>query len=268
MSLYVRLGVPIVAGTVVAGTVAVATVAVGNALSQPAVGSVEEHPSGVSQASATSRADSDPEAVETSQRASNSAKLKRTSHVKTKKKVFFITVDDGTVKSKEALRYVRKRQLPVTVFLTNSAVAGQWGYFRKFASYGSVQNHTMTHASLTGAATPLRDEICKPQKIYEKRSGLAPTLLRPPYGNGGFSGDSTAAKQRIDNVARACGIQRIAMWNVVVGNGRVEYVRPPLRKGDIVLLHFGPNLAKELKKVRRMGKAQGLAPAPLTNFLP
>lgn len=214
-------------------------------------------------------AEAGPAAGSDGRRAFRQTKLNRTTSVKTKKKVFFVTIDDGNVKSRAALRFVEQQQMPVTVFLTNASVGHEWKYFRKIASYGgSVENHTMTHRSLPGlGSAALRDEICTPQKIYRKKFGVAPTLLRPPYGNGGYLGDSTAVKQRIDATAASCGIDRIVMWDVVVGSGKIEYVRAPLRRGDIVLLHFGPNLAEELKMVIKLGKRQGLHPASLTDFI-
>jgi peptidoglycan/xylan/chitin deacetylase (PgdA/CDA1 family) len=195
--------------------------------------------------------------------------VKTKASVRTKQKVFFVTIDDGNVKSQAALRYVKKTQMPVTAFLTESAVGGDWKYFRKLTSYGgSIENHTMTHRSLPSlGAAELRDEICTPQNIYRTKFGTAPTMLRPPYGNGGYPGDPAAVRARITSTAASCGIDRIAMWNVVVGSEKVEYVRPPLRRGDIVLLHFGPNLANDLEMVMKLGERQGLRPASLADFL-
>jgi len=134
--------------------------------------------------------------------------------------------------------------------------------------FPASSHRQFSHRSLPSlSASQLRKEVCKPQKIYRKKFGTAPTLLRPPYGNGGYPGDSSAVKRRIDATAASCGINNIVMWDVVVGSRKVEYVRAPLRRGDIVLLHFGPNLAEELKMVKKLGKRQGLQPASLTDFI-
>ncbi len=195
-------------------------------------------------------------------------KLPRNFQVKTKDPVFFITVDDGNTKNAAALEFVTQRRIPATVFLTNSSVAGQWDYFRKFTSFGgSVENHTMTHRSLTTGSTPLAYEICRTQQIYANKFGHAPSLLRPPYGNGGYANTSKAKRKAIDTTASKCGIRHVVMWNAVAENGRFQFIRGSLKRGDIVLFHFTPSLAGELKKVMKMAKKKGLHPAPLTNYL-
>ena len=200
--------------------------------------------------------------------ASPTRKLARTFLVKTKDPVFFITVDDGNTKNAAALRFVKKNRIPATVFLTNAAVAGQWDYFREFASYGgSVENHTMTHKSLLSGSTPLSYEICQPQRIYGAKFDHVPTLLRPPYGNGGYVGTPKKTRKAIDSVASGCGIKHVVMWNGLAEGGKFQFIRGSLKRGDIVLFHFTPNLAGELKTVMKMAKAKGLHPAPLTDYL-
>lgn len=196
------------------------------------------------------------------------AKIKRTFQIKTKDPVFFITVDDGNTKSPAALNIVRKRNIPVTVFLTNASVAGQWSYFKEMASFGgSVENHTMTHRSLTSSSTPLQYEICRPQSIYAAHYGRVPTMLRPPYGNGGYANTSVRTRKAIDAAASSCGVRHVVMWNGLAENGRFQFIRGSLKRGDIVLFHFTPSLAGELKSVMRMAKAKGLHPASLTDYL-
>ncbi|MEI8083659.1 MAG: polysaccharide deacetylase family protein [Actinomycetes bacterium] len=197
-----------------------------------------------------------------------SASLPRVFNVKTRDKVFFITIDDGNFKTASALAYVRSRRLPVTAFITNAAIGQDWRYFRRITAFGgSVQNHTMTHKSLTGSTTNLPFEICKTQRIYAKKFGQTPTLLRPPYGNGGYSGTGKTAARAIATVARSCGISRLVMWNATADNGKFVFVRGSLHAGDVVLFHFKPNLANELAEVMAMAHRRGLHPAPLTDYL-
>ena len=125
----------------------------------------------------------------------------------------------------------------------------------------------MTHSSLTSAITPLSFEICRPQQLYAAKYGHAPTLLRPPYGNGGYANTSRAKRTAIDTAASRCGIRHVVMWNAVAENGRFQFIRGSLKRGDIVLFHFTPSLAGELKTVMNMAKKKGLHPAPLTNYL-
>lgn len=215
---------------------------------------------------ATSDLDTSPEsrALPTSPK----KKLKRTFQINTKDPVFFITIDDGNTKNAAALNFVEKKKIPATVFLTNASVAGQWDYFRKFASHGgTIENHTMSHKSLTSASTPLSYEICRPQQIYGAKYGHVPTLLRPPFGNGGYATNTKASRKAIDSVASQCGIKHIVMWNGLAENGRFKFIRGSLKRGDIVLFHFTPSLDRELKSVMKMAKRRGLHPAPLTNYL-
>lgn len=198
-----------------------------------------------------------------------STSLPRTLRVNTgKQKVFFLTVDDGNVKSAAALRYVRKMKLPITAFLYLNGIGGQWKYFRDITAFGgSVQNHSMTHTALDSSRANLKFEICAPEPIFAKHFGTAPWMFRPPYGNGAYDYDPPGLQREISNIAKSCGLRQIVMWDVVVGDGHIEYQRPGLRKGDIVLFHFGPNLASDLKKIVELGKLRGLTPAPLGDYL-
>jgi len=194
--------------------------------------------------------------------------LPRNFHVKTKDRVFFITVDDGVYADPAALKVVRKYKIPVTVFLTSMNAKRHLSFFKKITQYGgTIENHTMTHKSLTSPGTNLNYEICRTQKIYKTLFGRMPIFLRPPYGNGGYSGGSLGNFPRLNQVASKCGIQRLIMWDVVVENGQWSYVHAPLRRGDIVLFHFMPNLSKELKGAILLGNSRGIKPAALTDYL-
>lgn len=195
--------------------------------------------------------------------------LKSVFSVKTRQPVFFITIDDGTFHTKAALNYVRRNKLPVTVFLTANAVAGDWNYFKKITKYGSpIQNHTISHADLTKASSGrLHDEICRTQRLYAKHFGQQPTMLRPPYGAGGFPGDAAATRERINDVARSCGITHVAMWDAVWEKGSFTYIHGKLTKGDIVLLHFNPDLDVQLRTIMAAARAAGLRPEILTNYV-
>lgn len=196
------------------------------------------------------------------------APLPRSYSVNTKDRVFFITIDDGNYKPRSALAYVRAHLIPVTAFVTDAAIRGDWRYFRSItAQGGSVQNHTMTHKSLVSPSTNLSFEICKAQQIYTQQFDRAPTLLRPPYGYAGYAGTSKATLSAIGKTARSCGINRMAMWNATVDNGHFTFLRGSLTRGDIVLFHFKPNLANELKAVMAMAKRKGLRPASLADYL-
>ncbi|MCX6461734.1 MAG: polysaccharide deacetylase family protein [Actinobacteria bacterium] len=167
-------------------------------------------------------------------------------HIKTKDKVFFITIDDGWYRQKALADWVVKRKIPVTVFLTNQArttmSVDHSRCFTKVASFGTVQNHTMTHKSLAWMNTNRKREICSAQSVYGKSFGYRPWMLRPPFGDGYFNLHSRA--RLIESVAASCGI---------------EY---------IVLMHFEGDTQANMARLVRRYAAVGLKPARLENYLP
>ncbi len=182
--------------------------------------------------------------------------------VETEDPVFFITIDDGLVDSAAVREVIERNQIPVTAFLTEYAVRDKTDYFEAVTAYGgSVQNHTMVHGALNDPKTDVQWEICETQDRFEKQFGYRPWMLRPPYGAG--PDDPEVLKY-----AEECGINRIVLWNVVVtDDNQVEYWEPPIKAGDIVLLHWVDGLDVGLEKILELGRAQGLTPAALEDYI-
>ena len=66
-----------------------------------------------------------------------------------------------------------------------------------------------------------------------------------------------------------CGISRFVMWDAVVEHGRVIRSGAGLRPGaSVVLLHFTPDLEKDLRAAVRAIRRAGLRPADLADYLP
>ena len=109
-----------------------------------------------------------------------------TYRVDTKDPVVFITVDDGIITPQAALDYVEKHRIPITSFLTSSQVTdAKVRYFERISRWGSIQNHTTTHASLaTSDAGLIKRQVCPVQVDYRRTFGDKPWMLRPPYGAG------------------------------------------------------------------------------------
>lgn len=181
--------------------------------------------------------------------------------VRTKDPVVFITVDDGVHKSIKARRLVEERQVPITSFLTAWTVKDRARYFQRVSGDGSIQNHSATHASFSRLSTDLDHEICYTQRKLTREFDTTPWMLRPPYG-------ASADSPRVRAVSRRCGIERIVMWDTVVEDGRVDYRTGKLRRGSIILLHFGPDLDDDLKLALRIARKAGLQPADLAEYLP
>ena len=194
----------------------------------------------------------------------NAQALPVTYRVDTRDPVVFITIDDGIVTSQAGLDYVEKHRIPITSFLTSSQVTdSKVRYFERISRWGSVQNHTATHAVLaTSNAALIKSQVCPVQVDFRRTFGTKPWMLRPPYGAGPDG-------RTLHDVVRRCGISEIVMWDTVVEQGRISYrFGDGLRPGSVILLHYGATLATDLKVVVSAARAQGLRPANLDDYLP
>ncbi|MEV0583401.1 polysaccharide deacetylase family protein [Nonomuraea sp. NPDC050310] len=196
------------------------------------------------------------------------------SSIPTKRKVVFLTIDDGWEQDPGFVRQVREQRIPITVFAMRQAVeavgtpdrsggqarfvgAGKWDYFRQLAEAGApIENHTLTHPNLRllGEAAQ-RQEICGASKVIRREIGARPVLFRPPFGN---YNDATL------QAAKACGMTAVLLWTATVQpGGKIAYQVPDkrLRPGDILLLHFRPNLERDFRilvsKIKRRGYELG-----------
>ncbi|GGK71934.1 hypothetical protein Sme01_08720 [Sphaerisporangium melleum] len=203
-------------------------------------------------------------------RAGSGAALPVISAIPTRRKVVFLTIDDGWEQDPGFVRLVRERAVPITVFATRDAVeargvpdpgaaggryvgAGKWAYFRELRDLGvPIEDHTLTHPNLwnLGPAAQ-RTEICGAAGVIAGEIGRRPALLRPPFGN--YTGTTL-------RVARRCGLSAVLLWTASVQpGGKISYQTPDkrLRPGDILLLHFRANLARDfrilLDKIERRG---------------
>ncbi len=186
-----------------------------------------------------------------------------TYQVKTKDPVVFITIDDGIITPKEALDYVEKHSIPITSFLTSSQVTdAKTRYFERISRWGSIQNHTTTHASLdTSDGSLIHRQVCPVQTSFRDRFGTKPWMMRPPYGAG-------PRGSTLHSVVAKCGITDIVMWDAVVDNGRLSTATGSgLVPGSVILLHYTGNLAWDLKVAVSAARAQGLRPANLADYL-
>ena len=181
--------------------------------------------------------------------------------IKTTDKVAFITIDDGIYKTEKALAYVKAKKLPVTAFLSSWTIKDSQEYFDEFTQWGSVQNHSATHASFAKKSTDLNHEICYVQKRYAKKYDWHPWMLRPPYG-------AAQDSQAVRKMGEKCGIQQIVMWDASIGYGNIRYANSKLRPGSIILMHFTPTLKRDLKLAVKKIREAGLEPANLDDYLP
>ena len=202
-------------------------------------------------------------AIPAMQAQARSLPLPVTYKVDTKQDVVFITIDDGIVAPGDALKYVEKHEIPITSFLTSSQVTSSKAkYFARISQWGSIQNHTTTHASLnTSDSSLIHNQVCPVQLTYRKDFGTKPWMLRPPYGAGPHN-------MTMQSVANSCGINHIVMWDAVVDKGQLTtWYGGRLQAGSVILLHYTANLAYDLKVAVTAASAQGLHPANLADYL-
>jgi peptidoglycan/xylan/chitin deacetylase (PgdA/CDA1 family) len=173
--------------------------------------------------------------------------------------VVFLTIDDGHHRSADTARALRELDVPTTLFLNERPVAHGAEFFQALPD-ALVESHTQSHRDLRGLPEQQqRAEICDNAVAIERAFGRRPVLFRPPYGN---YDDATR------RAAAACGMAAVVLWEVSVDGETVSFRNTPrLRPGDIVLLHFRPQLAGELRDVVERAEAAGLGVALLEDYL-
>ncbi|HEY8525777.1 MAG TPA: polysaccharide deacetylase family protein [Acidimicrobiales bacterium] len=173
--------------------------------------------------------------------------------------VVFLTIDDGHTRSPELAAVLAELDVPTTLFLNDGPVSRDPDFFRSLPG-ATVESHTRSHADLRGLPEPAqRTEICGNADTIAAAFGRRPVLFRPPYGH---YDDATR------RAAAACGMAALVLWEETVEGGTVSYRSTPrLRPGDIVLFHFRPGLADELRTMVRRIEAAGLRAARLEDYL-
>lgn len=202
------------------------------------------------------------------------------SSIPTKRNVVFLTIDDGWEQDPGFVRQVRDQRIPITVFAMRDAVeaagapdpaggvgkyvgAGKWGYFRELRDAGTpIENHTLTHPDLRRLGFDgQKREICGSSKAIAKETGARPTLFRPPFGS--YNTDTLRA-------AKACGLDQVLLWTATVQpGGKIAYqvADKKLRPGDILLMHFRPNLAADFRRLVKKIKRRGFELGNLRAYL-
>ncbi|MFD5323834.1 polysaccharide deacetylase family protein [Streptomyces sp. NPDC127092] len=191
------------------------------------------------------------------------------SDVPTSEKIVFITIDDGAEKDPEFVAMMRDLDVPVTMFLTDSAISADYAYFAPLVAQGhGLANHTLTHPNLrTLSRDAQRREICGQQEKLAKRYGERPRLFRPPYGN--WNEDTRAA-------AKECGVDAIVLWRESMQIQNMQYQRGDrkLHPGDVILAHFrgpselkGRTMTQMMTNLLRHIQEQGFTVARLEDYV-
>jgi peptidoglycan/xylan/chitin deacetylase (PgdA/CDA1 family) len=182
--------------------------------------------------------------------------------IPTQQKIVFLTIDDGGAKRPENLDLLNAHGIKASLFLAQRFIQNNPDYFKPFLAAGNkIENHTISHPlNLTKLSyQQQKDEICQMADYGEKTYGRRPMLFRPP------GGPYTATTRK---AAADCGMKAIVTWEALTGAGKMQYqVGSTLRPGDIVLMHFRPEFAEDLKAFTDAMTVAGLTPVLLEDFL-
>lgn len=182
------------------------------------------------------------------------------SRVETTDPVIFLGIDDGLTRDPAVLDYLERNRIPFTSFPVTSALQADPAFWARSREIGStVEAHTITHPDLTKiSADQIRDELCGSADIIEQVTGRRPTLFRPPYGK---------YNETVQAIAWECGYAALAMWKGSTNDGRVDLQEGELKAGDILLLHWRPDLLQNLEHVKGLADGLGLRIARLEDYL-
>lgn len=176
-----------------------------------------------------------------------------------KKKVVFITIDDGGFISDSLVRYLNTHHIPVTSFVMPEPLVWQWGQYRRIKSM-TFENHSNTHGHMRRMTfAQQKEEICRAGKIIRRRTKASPILFRPP---GGDWNDTTK------RAMAACGVRYLVLWNAIADD-QIIRMRPSwkLLPGDIILMHYRKSLISSLQWLMEQIRHDGLKPALLRDYV-
>ena len=176
-----------------------------------------------------------------------------------KKKVVFITIDDGGFISDALVRYLNTNHIPVTSFVMPEPLVWQWGQFRRIKSM-TFENHSNTHGHMRRMSfAQQKEEICRARNIIRRKTKSSPILFRPP---GGDWNDTTKLAMA------ACGVRYLVLWDAIADD-QIIRMRPSwkLLPGDIILMHYRTSLISSLEWLMDQIRHDGLKPALLRDFV-
>ncbi|MEU8107141.1 polysaccharide deacetylase family protein [Nonomuraea muscovyensis] len=166
-----------------------------------------------------------------------------------------LTFDDGPGPyTATLLRHLAARKARATFFVVGQNVVAHPDLVRRAAAAGhEIGGHTWSHRDLTTLrAASIRSDLARTAKAIKAVTGVAPTLMRPPYG---------AQNARVRKHAK----QPMIMWSVDTldwryrNSARVARVAvKQARPGGIILFHdIHPTTVKAIPRVLKKLSARG-----------
>jgi peptidoglycan-N-acetylglucosamine deacetylase len=180
--------------------------------------------------------------------------------IETTEKVIFLGIDDGLARDPAVLDYLQANRIPFTAFLVNGPLQADPAFWQRARSIGgTIEAHTVNHPNLTKLSSEqMRAEICGSADAIQTATGRRPTLFRPPYG---------AYNDTVRAVAAQCGMYALVLWKGSTNDGRVDFQENEIKPGDILLMHWRPDLLDNLKQVVAVTQANGYKIGSLENYL-
>jgi len=171
-----------------------------------------------------------------------------------------LSFDDGpepVVALASILATLKTNSIVAEFFVLGSEVEKQPNRAASIVAGGhTIQNHSWSHPDLKKASeTEVRDQLSKTQNAIQKATGKTATLIRPPYGAGGWPPyDPELAK-----VAGELSL-RIKNWDIDtndwrtprgIGAAKITEIQKQFEKQSAktnfnVLMHVQPETAKDL----------------------
>lgn len=171
----------------------------------------------------------------------------------------YITVDDGWTPSRRVLDIMRQTHLPVTAFLIEQAAQRDLPYWRAFVQAGgTIEDHTASHPDLTKQTlSEATAQWGQARLALGRWFGHAPLMGRPPYG---------AFDPRVQAAAYWGGLKALVGWSATIDDhDRVRtWDGKGLEPGEIVILHWDPDLDRQFATLLAVIHAEHLHPMPLT----
>ena len=170
----------------------------------------------------------------------------------------YITVEAGSTASPQLLNVMRRTHVPVTAFLSQRAAQRNLLYWRAFTGTGgtigdyTVSAPDLTKLTLSQAAT----QWGQARRALGRWFGQAPLIGQPPSG---------AINRTVRAAAYQGGLKTLVGWSGVVTRNRIHtWNSKGLKPGEIVLLHWAPDLGHRLNTLLAAIQARHLHPRPLT----
>jgi peptidoglycan-N-acetylglucosamine deacetylase len=170
----------------------------------------------------------------------------------------YITVDAGPTPSPQLLGIMRQAHVPVMAFLSEQAAQRNLVYWRAFmGAGGTIGDETVSAPNLTKLT--LSQAVAQwgqARRALGRWFGQAPALGRAPSG---------AINRTVRAAARQGGLTALVGWSATVNGNRIHtWNRKALAPGEIVLLHWTPDLGHQLSALLAAIRSRHLHPRPLT----